>query len=101
VEGGGTGPDGSPSCGTAIGAFDSVYYVHLGSTDCDDATVGNYPSVIAEHELAHALGLMSHFDGFTGNEGLNNPNMFAVIYNLYNNPIGATAYELDIVIISP
>ncbi len=114
VEGGSEGPS-APSCGNvnnspnpssyitysrdSSGALRGRYYIHLGSTACNDVTTGNYSSAIAEHELAHALGLDAHFDGFQGNEGLRHPNMFAVIYNIYNNPLGTRVNKLNITVV--
>lgn len=116
IEGGSRNADGSPGCGNVTNtpepsvyvsytfdnsyALNGLYYVHLGSTACGDAQEGNYPSAIAEHELGHVLGIMSHFSGFTGNEGLRNSNMFAVIYNMYSNPIGSKAEDLNIEIVA-
>lgn len=102
VEGCGVNADGTPgpgsthfNIGTNNGALRGTYKICLGSPGNDDATTGNFPSAIAEHELGHALGLHDHFDGFTGDEGLS-PNLLAVIYNIYTNPIGATFDELVI-----
>lgn len=116
LEGGGINADGSPGCGNVTnspepsryvkferdpsGTIRGQYYVHLGSTACDDELVGDYSSAAAEHELAHILGLEAHFDGFTGNEGLRHPNLFTVIYNIYSNPIGARANQLKIQVVS-
>ncbi len=116
IEGSSLNADGSPGCGNVTNtqepsvhvrytfgnsyALNGIYYIHLGSRACDDATEGNYTSAIAEHELGHVLGIMSHFSGFTGNEGLRNPNMFVVIYNIYNNPIGSKAEDLNIEIVA-
>jgi hypothetical protein len=52
------------------GVIQSRLYVHLGSASRDYAREGFRPSSIPEHELAHALGLMGHFPGFTGIEGV-------------------------------
>lgn len=116
IEGGSRNADGSPGCGNVTNtpgssvyvsytwdnsyALNGLYYIHLGSTACGDVQEGNYPSAIAEHELAHVLGIMGHFTGFTGNEGLRNSSMFAVIYNMYNNPIGSQAEDLNIEIVA-
>ena len=105
VEGGAMNGDGSPGCGHVSGGrpgqiavnfqhdehgqLTGTYYVHLGSTLCPDATRGKRRSAVAEHELAHALGLATHFDEFTGNEGVSPERVRSVLYSLYRNPIGA------------
>lgn len=106
VEGGGMGPGGEPGCGHVHDgapsmpstqfnirtdesmALKGVYTVHLGSIKCDDSTEGHYRSAVAEHEVAHALGLSGHFPGFVGNEGFSDPRLLAVIATLYANPVG-------------
>jgi len=75
------------------GIVSGSYVIHLGSSLCDDTQADDYPSAIAEHELAHALGLNDHFEGFHGG-GLRSPNLLNVLYNLYLNPPGATADQL-------
>lgn len=75
-------------------ALVGAYVVHLGSEQCDDATKGRYETAYAEHVLAHALGIFDHFSGFTGPEGLVDAHAFAVLYNLYANPVGAAAQDL-------
>jgi hypothetical protein len=77
-------------------ALIGAYTIHLGSEGCNDESEGRYGTAFAEHVLAHALGIFDHFDGFTGPEGLVDAHAFAVIHNLYANPIGATAAELVI-----
>jgi hypothetical protein len=77
-------------------ALVGTYTIHLGSSQCDDALAGHYSSAVAEHQLAHALGVANHFDGFAGNGGLDDPRLLAVIYNLYTNALGATSTELVI-----
>jgi predicted Zn-dependent protease len=66
----------------STGALAQRAYLHLGSSGCDDTRTGWTSSSVAEHELAHALGVGSHFDGFTGDEGLSEE-LFAVIMLLY------------------
>ncbi len=116
VEGGAVKPDGLPGTGNVNntplpdphvaytvdtnGILKGLYYIHLGSTASDDSAKGNYPSAVAEHELGHVLGIMGHFDGFTGNEGFKNPNMFNVMVNLYNNPIGTVPENLTITVVA-
>lgn len=80
----------------AARAIVGLYTVHLGSADCSDETKGHYRSAIAEHELAHALGLIDHFDGFRGDSGFDDPRLLAVIYNLYANPPGVSVSDLVI-----
>lgn len=77
--------------GSAIGGS---YTLRLGSDRCDDARAGRYPSAYAEHVLTHALGIFEHFPGYTGPEGLVDAHAFAVLYNLYANPIGAAPQDL-------
>ena len=52
------------------GTIQSRLYIHLGSAQRDYISEGFRPSSIAEHEIAHAIGLMEHFPGFTGIEGV-------------------------------
>lgn len=75
-------------------ALTGVYTLHLGSARCDDITRGRYATAYAEHILGHALGIFDHFSGFTGAEGLVDAHAFAVLLNLYANPVGATADQL-------
>ena len=112
VEGGAMNGDGSPGCGHVSGGapgqvkvnfrwddtglLKGTYYIHLGSVRCPDATRGHRRSAVAEHELTHALGIASHFEHFTGNEGVEADNVRAVLFNLYRNPVGATEAELRI-----
>ena len=114
VEGGATAQDASNACvnltdapvdtpsGTLNLRWDpssaiiGPYTIRLGSERCDDAREGDYASAYAEHILGHALGVFDHFIGFTGNEGLTDAHAFAVLYNLYANPVGASAQELVI-----
>ena len=77
-------------------ALIGAYTIHLGSEGCTDQSEGRYGTAYAEHILAHALGIFDHFNGFTGPEGLVDAHGFSVIYNLYANPVGATAGELVI-----
>lgn len=71
------------------------YTLRLGSERCDDTRAGDYESAYAEHILGHALGIFDHFVGYTGVEGLTDAHAFAVLVNLYANPVGATAQELQ------
>lgn len=112
VEGGAMNGDGSPGCGHVSGGapgqvqvafrydeqsqLNGVYYVHLGSTRCPDSLRGKRRSAVAEHELAHALGLATHFEDFSGNEGVSAERVRAVIYSLYRNPIGTVRDDLKI-----
>jgi hypothetical protein len=77
-------------------ALVGAYTIHLGSARCDDATQGRYGTAYAEHIVGHALGIFDHFSGFTGAEGFVDAHGFAVLLNLYANPIGATAQDLVI-----
>jgi hypothetical protein len=114
VEGGAGGPASTEACGSfgdgqAIAgaplvvfqwdptrAIIGAYTIHLGADQCADETAGSYPSSVAEHQLAHALGVIDHFDGFTARGGLDDPRLLSVVYNLYANPIGASAADLTI-----
>jgi hypothetical protein len=114
VEGGALAQDSTPGCvsltdaapETPSGALAlrwdgssaivGAYTIRLGSAECDDIREGDYDTAYAEHILAHALGVFDHFVGFTGVEGLTDAHAFAVLLNLYANPIGATSQELQI-----
>ena len=112
VDGGAMNGDGSPGCGHVSGGapgkvavnfkhdengrMKGVYYVHLGSVTCSDASKGQRRSAVAEHELTHALGLLTHFENFTGNEGVSPEGVQRVLYNLYRNPIGAKSEEIQV-----
>lgn len=112
VEGGAMNGDRSPGCGHVSGGepgqievnfkhdeqgqLKGTYYVHLGSDRCADSTRGKRRSAVAEHELAHALGLATHFEDFTGNEGVSPDRVRSVLYSLYRNPIGITAEQLQV-----
>lgn len=114
VEGGAVAPEEGGSCGNITDvpppvssqaitfrwdtsrAITGTYFIHLGSDRCNDAVEGRYPSAVAEHQLAHALGVIEHFDGFNGNIGLDDSRLLAVVYNLYANPLGALATDLTI-----
>lgn len=79
----------------AARAITGSYIIHLGASHCDDTTAGPYASSVAEHQLAHVLGVIDHFDGFQDRGGLDDPRLLAVLYNLYANPLGATQSELS------
>lgn len=114
LEGGAGGSEATDSCGSfgdidpatggsratlqydAARAIVGSYTVHLGADRCDDRTAGAYPSAVAEHLVAHALGVIDHFDGFQHRTGLDDPRLLAVVYNLYANAPGASANELTI-----
>jgi hypothetical protein len=114
VEGSAKDADNSPGCGhvtdapagtdsntfavrwDAASALIGTYTIHLGSPNCDDVKEGRYASAYAEHVLAHALGVFDHFIGYTGPEGMVDAHAFAVVYNLYANPVGAAAQDLVI-----
>jgi hypothetical protein len=114
IEGGSSGPEGSESCGSlgdvapiagnptlvfqwdASRAITGAYTIHLGGSDCNDELAGHYPSSVAEHQLAHALGVIDHFDGFAHRGGLDDPRLLGVVHNLYSNPPGTPASELTI-----
>lgn len=111
VEGGAMNPGGPGGCGNVHdglvassrlnvheerGALRGVYTVRLGSEGCDDEFAGHYASAVAEHELGHALGLLSHFPGFVGNEGASDPFMMAVLLTLYANPIGTSTQNIRV-----
>ena len=111
-EGGAGGHESDQSCGSVFDAqaagspatfrwdqtraIGGAYAIHLGTESCNDSTAGAYPSAVAEHMLAHALGILEHFDGFQNRGGLDDPRLLAVVYNLYANPPGAAANELTI-----
>ena len=114
VEGGATAQDSTAGCvnltdappeipsGTLTLAWDAAsaivgaYTIRLGSDKCDDTREGDYESAYAEHILGHALGIFDHFIGFTGVEGFTDAHGFAVLYNLYANPVGTTSQNLVI-----
>jgi hypothetical protein len=114
IEGGAGGPESTESCGSlgdvtpvagqptlvfqwdASRAITGAYTIHLGADQCNDEIEGPYPSSVAEHQLAHALGVIDHFDGFQHRGGLDDPRLLSVIVNLYSNAVGATAGELAI-----
>jgi hypothetical protein len=114
VGGGGGGPEATEACGS-LGEIDPVtgspqivfqwdttraitgaYTIHLGSDKCDDESTGPYPSSVAEHLIAHGLGVIDHFDGFRARTGLDDPRLLSVVYHLYANPVGASANELTV-----
>lgn len=105
-EGGAGGSDVSDACGSvgqpftyawdASRAITGAYVIHLGADTCDDETAGAYPSAVAEHLIGHVLGVADHFDGYQHRTGLDDPRLLGVIYNLYANPLGATASELTV-----
>ena len=78
----------------ASSAIVGSYTIHLGGSGCNDVREGRYASAYAEHVLAHALGIFDHFIGYTGPEGMADAHAFAVVYNLYANPVGASAQDL-------
>ena len=114
IEGGAGGPEGSESCGSlgdiqpvagtpalvftwdSTRAITGAYTIHIGADFCNDELEGPYPSSVAEHQLAHALGVIDHFDGFQHRGGLDDPRLLGVVYNLYANAVGASANELTI-----
>lgn len=69
------------------GAIQSRLYIHLGSAQRDYISEGFRPYSIPEHELAHALGLIGHFPGFTGIEGVS-LEMLVTLTALYRVPSG-------------
>jgi len=109
VEGDALDRDAKPGCGrvtserdpqsgfafsaTSDGVIHSRLYVHLGSVACDPAREGFQRSSIAEHELAHALGLGSHFPGFTGIEGISLESL-VTLTALYRVPPGTPVSEM-------
>lgn len=105
--GDGVGADGKPSCGNVTngrnprsghdflsgidGVMKSQIFIHLGSAKCkynqsEPPIMSRF--AITEHELAHAIGIGNHFDGFTGNEGLSY-NVILVLKALYGMPPGS------------
>jgi len=109
VEGDALNRDGGPGCGhvtagrdpqsnftfsvTSDGVVNSCLYVHLGSGDCDPTREGFQCCSIAEHELAHALGLGTHFPGFTGIEGMS-LELLVTLTALYRVPPGTDISEM-------
>lgn len=71
----------------SYGIFNTLVYVHLGSGGCDHNQIGYTTYSVAEHEIAHALGIGEHFTDFTGMEGLS-PNLSAVVTKLYSTSPG-------------
>ena len=109
IEGDALDRDGEPGCGhvtsgrdpqsgfafsvTGDGAVNSCLYIHLGSVECDPAREGFQCCSIAEHELAHALGLGTHFPGFTGIEGIS-LELLVTLTALYRVPPGTEVSEM-------
>ena len=109
IEGDALDRDGEPGCGhvtsardpqsgfafsvTSDGVVNSRLYIHLGSGDCDPAQEGFQCCSIAEHELAHALGLGTHFPGFTGIEGIS-LELLVTLTALYRVPPGTDVAEM-------
>jgi hypothetical protein len=103
IEGDAVDANGGPGCGnvtdapdarsghrfkaTPGGVLNSLVYVHLGSSRCNDARTGYQPYSIAAHEIAHALGVGGHFTGFNGDEGIS-AELAAVLIRLYSMPPG-------------
>ena len=103
VEGDAVDANGGPGCGNvtdspdptsghrykagANGVLNTLVYVHLGSSKCNDARTGYQPYSIAAHEIAHALGVGRHFTGFNGDEGAS-PELAEVLVRLYSLPPG-------------
>jgi hypothetical protein len=114
IEGGGGGSESTDACGSArdviqgaenttlayhwdaARAMVGAYVIHLGAGSCNDEIDGPHPSSVAEHQLAHVLGVADHFDGFQHRGGIDDPRLLAVLYNLYANSVGATANELTV-----
>jgi len=71
------------------GNINSVLYVHLSSSMCS-ADLN-----IAIHEFGHALGLGAHFEGFGIGPSIDD-NFWNVLYNIYNNNVGAEENSLTI-----
>lgn len=71
------------------GVISTRLYVNLSSSEC------NATLEIAIHELGHALGLGSHFQGFGKGVAID-LNFWAALYTLYANPIGAEEESLVI-----
>jgi len=75
------------------GVIQSRLYVHLGSSHCDHVREGFQPQALSEHELAHALGLLTHFTGFTGIEGIT-LEMLVTLTAVYRLPPGTDVSAL-------
>jgi hypothetical protein len=67
----------------STGEIDTVFYVNLGSSLCDDSKCGSLPSDIAVHEFGHALGLGPHFRGFGEGPIISN-DFWDVLITLYS-----------------
>lgn len=109
VEGDALNREGQPGCGHITqegdpksgftfgvkndGTINTRLYIHLGSSACDPTHEGFQPQSIAEHELGHALGLGTHFAGFTGIEGLT-LELLVSITALYRVPPGTDMTNL-------
>jgi hypothetical protein len=103
VEGDALDRDGAPGCGhvtstrdphsgfafsvASDGTVNSRLYIHLGSVACNPTLEGFQPYSIAEHELGHAMGLGTHFSGFTGIEGIS-LELLVTVTALYRVPPG-------------
>lgn len=71
------------------GNINTVLWVHLSSPACAASLA------VAIHEFGHALGMGEHFEGFGYGDAID-ANFWNVLYNIYNNNVGATRDELVI-----
>lgn len=73
-----------------FGRMDTVLYVHIGSTQCQNEI--RLDLVI--HEVGHALGLGGHFQGFGFGPAIDG-NFWNILNSLYKSPIGSNENEIE------
>jgi hypothetical protein len=75
----------------STGNINTVLYVHIGATACQNEIDRD----LVVHEFGHALGMGAHFNGFGFGPAVDG-NFWNVLHAMYNNPTGTL--EEDIVI---